>query len=113
MMKCGFGGGPALQNSKYKACLMILNLMELLSGQVLTITAKLITINKLMARHPAYFPLVPTVIALRTQRSLKKYIKYGTAALGCLRAGEDSAPTFSPQDCNHKNVTWRTGVKGL
>jgi hypothetical protein len=40
--------------------------MEKLSDQVLTITAKLIVIKKLMVRHLADFPFVPTVIALGT-----------------------------------------------
>ena len=56
-------------NSKKKAGLLILNPMEKLSGQVLTIIAKLTVIKKLMVRHPADFTLVPTVIALRTPRS--------------------------------------------
>lgn len=58
-----------MQNSKKEGSQMILNLMEKLSGQVLTITAKLIVIKKLMVRHPAGFTLVPTVMALRTPRS--------------------------------------------
>jgi hypothetical protein len=60
-------------NSKKKAGQMILNLKEKLCGLVLTITDRLIVIKKLMARHPAYFRLVPTFIALRTQRTPKKY----------------------------------------
>jgi hypothetical protein len=75
-----------------------------LSDQVLTITAKLIAINKLMARHLAYFPLAPTVIALRAQRSLKKNKKCGTAALGCPRAGEGAAPIFSPKAFSHQKI---------
>ena len=39
----------------------------MLSDQVLSITVRLIATDKLMAWHPTYFPLEPTVMALRTR----------------------------------------------